>query len=315
MPRETQDILQSLHEIQRLIPPIENFTGDVETDLKSPNLFKELCRYSIRNFEQGAKVKITLDGTVYAELRCDEAKPKHPYCYPTQPLQCTTLSVVRYNDIGEQLAEYPPDAIDMLLTVTLKALKLKHTHDDIESMKILSTYLFAKIRDDSKHWNPLSLLAVLIGSAACETGRGVVGYVNVVAAFHHLKHDARARWNAWASDTAIPDSNINDVMKGAKQITVGDTKAIATAVGGSNTYIKQHSGNIDKTDKTTKSWLKNKEANSTFASLMTRDLALMSDWKPRDYPFTQHKKSPDEKAGDIFDRKINHYLKLIFAHS
>ncbi len=316
MPKNTAELLNELQEIQAsIVPPETPYDSVVEIDIASPTLFKELCAYSINVFTPAARVEMKLNGTVYGVLKCTEKEPKHPYCYPSEPKTCTKLLMVRYNDIGEQLSHYKPDAIDMLLTVALKILKLKHTQADLDSLNILcSPSLFPSINNNTECWHPISLLAVLVGSGACETGRGVVGYVNIVAAFHHLKHDARSAWTTWAltSGEDLPDSTIGEILKSGRDITDDDPKAISPAVAGSATYIKQHSGNSDETSKTTKAWNKNKPHKQKYATLTERDLTLLSEWQPRNYAYTV--RIPTEKAGEIFERKVNHYLRLIFPN-
>jgi hypothetical protein len=314
-----QGMLLSLKTIDGPVAAVSRrFEDRVILHMEAPDFFSALCKFSIHKFTDTAGVALCWDNCVYAEMTAPhfmKSGEMHAYCYPVTPMTgVRTTSSVTYADIGSQLCRLSPDMIDMLLTVVLKVIKMKDNKDeDIASIACIRNNEFFVASPHPTRWNTLSLLAVLIGSAACETGRGVVGYVNVVAAFHHLKHDARRVWNEWAMGRGVipitaSQNAVASVYSNNYDLTGNEPKRNSVGFQGSEGLIKRESGRAV--------YLSQNSADhaDAYRSYLQRDVALLARWRSPQYPVlgARNAQHDNETPEQTYLRKIIGYLRILF---
>jgi hypothetical protein len=301
--------------------------SDHAVELGAEHAFRDLCEVTRLKFKSGAKLTLTISGTACAEIAYPDfgtGSALHPYCYPlnlSTSLRLTTR--VTYADLGKQLLFYTPDFLDMLLTVVTRVMKQSLQEHDLTSIGnvrrsplILSPIGEALVRALAK-WDPMALLAVLAGAAACETGRGVVGFANSHAAFRHIKHDSRMFWGHWGyasmDEHSVPDPHLQKMVESIQAVypdtydfTGEEPKRNAVGFKGSEALIKRASGqSVTLYDDS----IAKRDAYDRFSR---RDVGSFGRRNMRYHPYRRPKTPRAETPEQIFERKLVRHLELAF---
>lgn len=325
--------LAQLRQIDAGIQRTEKYTAtDTIVELSAQHAFRDLCAVTVLKFQKGARVTLTVSGHACAELTYPDfgtGAPMHPYCYPLDWDTGKTLTKrVTYADIGRELLRYTPDFLDMLLIVTGRILKQNLQQHDIGSIAnvrtcpvILSPQAPKIVKTlPALRWDPLALLAVLVGSAACETGRGAVGFANAYAAIQNIKHDVRLLWEAWCRASENPDAlpwNILDKTVISVQAVYPDTynftgeEAKRNSVGfsGSEALIKSESG------QKVKLYESSQRHQSAYQRLTRRDLSSFARHEKRDHPYRRTDAPTPQRSEDeaeLIQRRLLQHLEKAF---
>lgn len=324
-------LVSAIADLRDLHDPVtdKHKTGG-EVDLYDQQVFKYLFSFARQKFTADGSVEFLVGETRYAVLRSPSREfPLHPYCYPSLRADGGDCHAdARYEDIGRQLMQYTPDFIDSLLTVAIRVMKQKHTRDDIDCIANIcnNVDLILSPRRNALpvRWHPLSLLCVLVGSAAAETGRGLVGFVNVLAAFHHIKHDARKAWNNWAHVIGQPgadfDRNTNrfldqtkqgieDVYPSSYSFNGSEPKRNSVGFSGSERMIKAASGEVPGTSIPPE----NESKWRAYKEFVKRDINHFAKWQGPDYRILGPGSPPSADTAENFERKVLRHLQLLFG--
>jgi len=294
-------------------------------DISSEYAFRTICECTAKAFSRDASVLLQVKGTTYARLEHPggEYEYQYPYCYPVAG-GVIFRNNVSYAGIAGQLIRYGPDVLDMLFTVLIRMMKQREVANGISGLDILTSSGYS-LGNQAGGWPLLSLLCTLIGAAACETGRGGMGYVNVRAAYQHLKHDMRRLWEAWPrlvtrdefdrelwryqTVTGWKKARIQEVFPSTYEVSGTEPKRNGFGFSGSQSMIRDASGkpaNVSYVDEAFR---------KAYPAWTDRDLRLFADWKPKSYMFHKSHRPPindtDQRAR--FERKILHHLRAIFT--
>jgi hypothetical protein len=297
----------------------DTFEGTATVNVEDPHMFQRLCAFALDKFKQGARVRMNYGGQSYAVLETiDPSKPLilHPYCKPLDVANDTVVGTKhRYEDIGLQLMQYTSDFIHALVGTAMRAMKQRAITDDLQYISavagnpVIRSPQAPALTLVNPRWSPMSLLLVLIGSAACETGRGVVGYANVLATYQRIKHDVRQVWNQWADDPSIPAlTQTTESIKAIYPVTYDFTgleqKRNAVGFGGSEKAIKKASGLNENPEPV---------VYGKYKKFADRDVRTFSNHRKTTHPYYKPDAvDPGQPPLDTLERKVLRHLRAIF---
>lgn len=196
--------------------------GGLVIDLKKPNIFVNMLKYTITKHDSDFMVTINSGNKTVGYLGLEKnaakaSKENFLYSYNNK----ATRDPLTYQAFGEQLKKYSPEVVEKIATVVLKMMRVdsRLNKNELAAKQTETDKLLTELESIDKapgaSRTAIELVAELVGAAACEAGRAPNGYLNLFSSLHRIKHEARTINQKIAFDIEFMDSKKDKVQEEA----------------------------------------------------------------------------------------------------
>lgn len=281
---------------------------EVYISLADPQAFRQMVDFTKAKQDKNIKHKLVYEGKTLAVLKKEPYRKDESMDFGTEAqfvwsYDSKESDYLTYKEFGEELAKYDSEVIQTIARLVLRYMRVdSRLQDSGESQKNIDTEKSLKelaAIDKVGKFSPLELFAQLLGSAACEVGRGTTGYVHMLATMRRIKHADKDKIQQQLQNEIFPDA---DKFAGKTKLDgFIDNAYHATAFSGSQNFIRVNSE--------LETGLNNRNKDSVwkdrYKAMLNRDL---------DYMSTESKRTDNETEDARFDRKVTRHAEVAYRY-
>lgn len=297
----------------------------IDINIEDPRAFTKLVSFAMSGQDTNIKFNVNYKGKVVTyltkkenEKEEEEKKGKGKYKKKSKKkFKDQTVNypyafspdgkALSYNNFGDELKQYKPEIVQKIARIILRMMRSASrdsaTPEDVKKTAQLIEEVAAIDKSDTANYSPIEILAQLVGSAACETGRAPTGYLNNYASLHRIKHTKSPELMNSLLGELFPNDYDNEKLDVKRHATAFEGSQHAMRVASGLEKAKTYKAYTEAMKQEVEQWQTNEgNLNRRYKTMNDRDLNYVSTFKSKD-------PSKNKTLDKTFERKIVRHYK------